>query len=155
MASSSTSESDSLPVSSVCEAQRWYENQSGRLNNEGKNFFRASRGRIDATPLYALPSALPLPIQNCFLRPCTVSPPHLQRSYIAPPQNTGSTATAPSPHTGGHTARQLFCSQTVAIWTVNGDLHQALTKFAFSFTHFVLFCSNFRRILLFLVPILL
>jgi len=30
--------------------------------------------------LYALPSAVPLPIQNCFLRPCTVSAPPLQHS---------------------------------------------------------------------------
>ena len=35
MASSSTSESDSLPVSGACKAQRWYESQSRRLNNEG------------------------------------------------------------------------------------------------------------------------
>ena len=39
MASSSTFESDSLPVSSACKAQRWYESQSRRLNNEGENFF--------------------------------------------------------------------------------------------------------------------
>ena len=39
MASSSTSESDSLPVSSACKAQRWYESQSRRLNNEGEKFF--------------------------------------------------------------------------------------------------------------------
>ena len=43
MASSSTSESDSLPVSSACKAQRWYESQSRRLNNEGENFFSALR----------------------------------------------------------------------------------------------------------------
>ena len=36
MASSSISESDSLPVSSACEVQRWYESQSRRLNNEGE-----------------------------------------------------------------------------------------------------------------------
>ena len=35
----STSESDSLPVSSACKAQRWYESQSRRLNNEGETFF--------------------------------------------------------------------------------------------------------------------
>ena len=34
-----TSESDSLPVSSACKAQRWYESQSRRLNNEGEIFF--------------------------------------------------------------------------------------------------------------------
>ena len=78
MASSNTSENDSLPVSSVCKAQRCYESQSRRLNNEGEKFFRASRGRIGATRLYATrlyatPSAVPVPIQNCFLRPCTVS----------------------------------------------------------------------------------
>ena len=39
MASSSTSESDSLPVSSACKAQRWYESQSRGLNNEGENYF--------------------------------------------------------------------------------------------------------------------
>ena len=39
MASSSTSESDSLPVSSACKAQRWHESQSRRLNNEGEKFF--------------------------------------------------------------------------------------------------------------------
>ena len=39
MVSSSTSESDSLPVSSAYKAQRWYESQSRRLNNEGENFF--------------------------------------------------------------------------------------------------------------------
>ena len=39
MASSSTSESDSsLPVSSACKAQRWYESQSRQLNNEGEKF---------------------------------------------------------------------------------------------------------------------
>jgi len=37
--SSSTSESDSLPVSSARKAQRWYESQSRRLNNEGENLF--------------------------------------------------------------------------------------------------------------------
>ena len=83
MVSSSTSESDNLPVSSACKAQRCYESQSRRLNNEGEKFFRASRGRIGATRLYATrlyatrlyatPSAVPVPIQNCFLRPCTVS----------------------------------------------------------------------------------
>ena len=56
MASSRTSESDSLPVSSACKAQRWYESQSRRLNDE-------------------VPSAVPVSIQNCFLRPCTVSAP--------------------------------------------------------------------------------
>ena len=39
MASSSTSESDNLPVSSECKAQRWYESQSRRLNNEGEKIF--------------------------------------------------------------------------------------------------------------------
>ena len=39
MVSSSTSESDSLPVSSACKEQRWYESQSRRLNNEGEIFF--------------------------------------------------------------------------------------------------------------------
>ena len=39
MASSSTSESDSLPVSSACKAQKWYESQSRRLNNEGEKIF--------------------------------------------------------------------------------------------------------------------
>ena len=39
MASSSTSESGSLPVSSACKAQRWYDSQSRRLNNEGEKMF--------------------------------------------------------------------------------------------------------------------
>ena len=43
MVSSSTSESDSLPVSSACKAQRWYESQFRRLNNEGEKFFAALR----------------------------------------------------------------------------------------------------------------
>ena len=86
MTSSSTSESDSLPVSSACKAQRWYESQSKRLNNEGEKFL----GRIGATRLYALPSAVPVPIQNCphsistppstFLDPPLPPPPH--RSII-------------------------------------------------------------------------
>ena len=55
MASSSTSESDSLPVSSACKAQRWYESQSRRLNNEGENFFpRFARTDRRYTRLYAL-----------------------------------------------------------------------------------------------------
>ena len=37
--SSSTSESDSLPVSSTCKAKRWYESQHRRLNNEGEKIF--------------------------------------------------------------------------------------------------------------------
>ena len=81
MASSSTSESDSLPVSSVCKAQRWYKSQFRWLNiMKVKLFFRASCGWIGATRLYALPSAVPVPIQNCFLRPCTVPAPPLQHS---------------------------------------------------------------------------
>ena len=52
MASSSTSESDSLPVSSACKAQRWYESQSRRLNNEGeKIFLRFARTDQRYTPL--------------------------------------------------------------------------------------------------------
>jgi len=39
MANSSTSQSDSLPVSSACKAQRCYESQSRRLKNEGENNF--------------------------------------------------------------------------------------------------------------------
>ena len=35
----STCGSDSPPVSSACKAQRWYESQSRRLNNEGEKFF--------------------------------------------------------------------------------------------------------------------
>ena len=35
----STCGSDSPPVSSACKAQRWYESQPRRLNNEGENFF--------------------------------------------------------------------------------------------------------------------
>ena len=51
MASSSTSESDSLPVSSACKAQRWYESQSGRLNNnEGEKFFSALRASMHCLP---------------------------------------------------------------------------------------------------------
>ena len=54
MASSSTSESDSLQVSSACKAQRWFESQSRRLNNEGEIFFRASRRQISTMHLFAL-----------------------------------------------------------------------------------------------------
>ena len=70
MDSSSTSESDSLPVSSACKAQRWYESQSRRLNNEGEKFFSALRA--DGSALRAS-MHLPVHIQNCFLWPCTVS----------------------------------------------------------------------------------
>ena len=38
MASSSTYQSDSLPVSSACIAQRCYKSQSRRLKNEGEKF---------------------------------------------------------------------------------------------------------------------
>jgi len=53
MASSSTSESDSLPVTSVCKAQRWYESpESRQLNNEGeKSFLRFARMDRHYTPL--------------------------------------------------------------------------------------------------------
>ena len=54
MVSSSTSESDSLPVSSACKAQRWYESQSRRLNNEGEKFFpRFARTNRRYAPLCA------------------------------------------------------------------------------------------------------
>ena len=84
MVSSSTSESDSLPVSSACKAQRWYESQSRRLNSEGEKIFHASRGWMGTTRFYALPSAVPVPIQNCFLRPCTVSAPP-SSTFLDPP----------------------------------------------------------------------
>jgi len=57
MASSSTSESDSLPVSSACKAQRWYESQSRQLNNEGENVFSALRA--DGSALRASMRCLP------------------------------------------------------------------------------------------------
>ena len=101
MASSSTSESDSLPVSSACKAQGWYESQSRRSNKEGEKFFRASRGRIGATRLYALPSAVPLSTQNCFLRPCAVSAPPLQHSLVRPCKVTHVTAC-------GHVSRSVL-----------------------------------------------
>ena len=41
----------SLPVSSACKAQRWYENQSRRLNNEGEKNFSALRA--DGSTLHA------------------------------------------------------------------------------------------------------
>jgi len=40
-----------------------------------KKIFRTLRGQIGAPSLYALPSTVPVPIQNCFLQPCTVSAP--------------------------------------------------------------------------------
>jgi len=45
---SSTSESDSLPVSNAVQSQ------SRQLKNEGENFFRALHGRMASTRLYAL-----------------------------------------------------------------------------------------------------
>ena len=60
MASSSTSESDSLPVSSACKAQRWYESQSRRLNNEGENFF----------PRFAIFLLVAPPCKKSYVRPC-------------------------------------------------------------------------------------
>ena len=76
MASSSTSESDSLPVSSACKAQRWYESQTRRLNNEGeKNFPRFARTDRHYTPLCtAFRSASPN-TKFFFQQPCTVSAP--------------------------------------------------------------------------------
>ena len=52
----------------------------------GEIFFRASRGRIGATRLCALPSTVPVPIQNCFLLPCTVSAPPFNIPRSAPVQ---------------------------------------------------------------------
>ena len=92
MVSSSTSESDSLPVSSACKAQRWYESQSRQLNNDGEKFIqrfaRADRryAPLCAARLYALPYAVPVPIQNCFLLPCTVSAPPFNIPRSAPVQ---------------------------------------------------------------------
>ena len=75
MASSSTSESDSLPVI-------YSKHKDGSRANPDdwitkvNIFFRASHGLIAATRLYALPSAVPVPTKkNCFLQPCTVSAP--------------------------------------------------------------------------------
>ena len=84
MASSSTSESDSLPVSSACKAQRWYESQSRQLNNEGeKNFPRFAQTDRRYAPLRtAFRSASPN--TKCFLRPCTVSAPPFNIPRSAP-----------------------------------------------------------------------
>jgi len=71
MATSSTSESDSLPVSSECKAQRCYKSQSRQLKNEGDKIFHPLRGWIGKTCLYALPLPVPMPLPNCFLPPCT------------------------------------------------------------------------------------
>ena len=85
MASSSTSESDSLSVSSACKAQRWYESQSRRLNNEVEKIFpcfarmdrryaplcTAFRSASPNTKL--LPTALhsiSTPLQHSQIRPC-------------------------------------------------------------------------------------
>ena len=85
MASSSTSESDSLPVSSACKAQRWYKSQSRRLNNEGEKIFpHFARTDRRYTPLRTafrsaspktklLPTALhstSTPFQHSYIRPC-------------------------------------------------------------------------------------
>jgi len=51
-----------------------------------KNFFHASHGQIGATHLYLLPTAVPVPIQNCFLWPCTVSAPP-PSTFLDPPLN--------------------------------------------------------------------
>ena len=59
MVSSSTSESDSLPVSSACKAQRWYESQSRRLNNEGEKIFSALRADAYGSALRASMHCLP------------------------------------------------------------------------------------------------
>ena len=55
-----------------CKAQRCYKRQSRQLINEGENFFRTSHGQIGTTHLYKLPSVVPVPLQNCFLRACTL-----------------------------------------------------------------------------------
>ena len=44
----------------------------GNWKMKVKNIFRASRGLIDATRLYALPSAVAVPLQNSWRRPCLV-----------------------------------------------------------------------------------
>ena len=76
MASSSTSESDSLPVSSACKAQRWYESQSRQLNNEGEIFFpRFARTDQHYAPLCTAASPntklLPTALYNMTIPPST------------------------------------------------------------------------------------
>ena len=62
MASSSMSESDSLPVSSAV--------QSTKVLREP--ILTTLRSRMASTRLYALPLAVPVPLQNCFLRAYTL-----------------------------------------------------------------------------------
>jgi len=76
MASSSpTSESDSLPVSSACKAQRWYKNQSRRLNNEGEKIF----------PRFARTDRRYAPLCTCIANPYTKLLPTALRSIATPP----------------------------------------------------------------------
>ena len=83
MVSSSTSESDSsLPVSSACKAQKWYESQSRRLNNEGEKFFpRFARTDRRYAPLCTCQSLYKI---ASYIWPCTQSAPPLQHSQIRP-----------------------------------------------------------------------
>jgi len=90
MASSSTSESDSLPVSSACKAQRWYESQSRRLNNEGEKF-SALRAYAPLCTAYrsASPNTklLPTALHSISTPPYTfLHPPllHVQYTYTLP-----------------------------------------------------------------------
>jgi len=84
MASSGTSESDSLPVSSAVQAQRCYKSQSRQLKNEGEIFFRAPH-------LYALPLVVAITLQNCFLRACTLCTPPSTKFLRSTPEQGGIT----------------------------------------------------------------
>ena len=64
-----------------------------------KNFFHASRGSTVNTCLYALPSAVTVPVQNCFIRACTLR---------APPFNIPGSAPAVQ-----HRNAKCVCMQTV------------------------------------------
>ena len=49
-----------------------------------KNFFHTLRRQISTTCLYALPLAVAITLQNCFLLACTLCAPPLQHSRSAP-----------------------------------------------------------------------
>ena len=122
-ASSSTSESDSLPVSSACKAQRWYESQSRRLNNEGERFFpRFARTDWRYAPLRtALRSAspktklLPTALHSTSTPPSTfLDPPlgSLHRAIVwSPVTNTGTVSKA----TKTNRIDRLPCSYVIAL----------------------------------------
>jgi len=68
MASSSTSESDSLPVSSAVQSTKVLRDPIQTTEKWRWKFFCTLCGEISAMRLYALPSAVAVALQNCFIQ---------------------------------------------------------------------------------------